>query len=141
MKKALAIVAAVVVAVAAYAVTATAGQQGVTPKQVKALTKKVNALSKKVKTLTRDLNGTKTALNAVAGCVLVQAVPVAQFGAPDNGEGYQYHYADGTTGLETALDLSDPNSEAWALLTTKQCADGINSQKHAKTVLPLHAHR
>ncbi len=123
MKRALAAVAVGLAAVAVYAAVAPAGQQAVTPKQF-------SALSKKVTTLSRTVTNLKKELAAVETCALNQAIAIAQYGDSAKNEGYVYQVPDGTLELQTALDVADPTSaQAWMLVTSKTCADIINSGK------------
>jgi hypothetical protein len=88
-------------AVALYASTAGGGQQAVTPGQFAALKKQVVTLQKQVKVLNQ-------AMAIVFTCDLDSAVPLTN--AP-------------------ALHVTSPgeNPDAYALTTSKECADAINS--------------
>jgi uncharacterized protein HemX len=90
MKRLLALVAAIGLAVGLYAATATGGQQAVTPAQFAALKKQVTTLQKDVKRLK-----TQIACISVAGA--------AEFGSDT--AGYHYKQPDGSEVLTTALDF------------------------------------
>jgi hypothetical protein len=130
MKRAAAIVAIGLAAVAIYAVTAPAGQQSVSPKAFAALSAKVTKLSKDVNTL--------------KSCTLVGAIPVARFGDPTNAtEGYLYVNADKTQQLVPAIDESTvAAAQGWVLLTTPACGQALGGGRHAvhlKAASALHA--
>jgi hypothetical protein len=132
MKRFLAVAAVGLAAVAVYATVAPAGQQAVTPKQFAALSKKVTTLNKKVTSLTKELVAVET-------CALDQAVSIAQYGDPPT-QGYVYSNPDLSLEPQTALDVSPPDTaQAWMLITSRACADIINSNKK-KNATSFRAH-
>ncbi len=130
----------VVVALAAttlYAVAAPAGQQAVTPKQFAALQKKVTKLQKDEAKLKKDFN---TAAGVLSSCLLVRAVPVAQYGSVT--EGYLYQLPTSATVRTTALDVVPAAQQqspgvAWLITTTPQCATAINQAASLKVLAGL----
>jgi hypothetical protein len=125
MKRLLALVATAGLAVGLYAATAGGSQQAVTPGQFAALKKQVTKLQKDVKTLT----------TVVTGCLLQQAVPVADFGGTET-EGYQYKKSDGTVITTSALDVTGTGvtPQAWLLGTPTECANAINQGGSLRTL-------
>jgi hypothetical protein len=118
MKRLLVLVAVAFGAVALYAVTtAPAGQQAVTPAQFAALTKRVSTLEK-------NLKKTTSTLNAVAGCVVVTAIPVTRY------DGYVAQDSAGQALTTPALDITATGETAqfWVLTTSPSCATAINSK-------------
>jgi hypothetical protein len=103
MKRLLALIAAVGLAVGLYAATATGGQQAVTPAQFAALKKQVTQLQKR----TKDLEDFAT---AVSLCVFSgKAIPI-------------------NTAPTWHTTATSETQEFWALATTRvECANAINS--------------
>jgi hypothetical protein len=78
---------------------ASAGQQAVTPGQFAALKKRVASLEK----------SNKVVLAYVGACFNKWA-PITDYGAVD-GEGYVYTFADGTSRLESAVDVTNTGDQ------------------------------
>jgi hypothetical protein len=114
MKRLLALLATVGIAVAIYAATATGSQQAVTPAQFAALKKQVTTLQKNLKQLT-DLT------NAIAFCTVGgPAVPV-------------------NTATSWHTTSAGETQEFW-VLTTRQadCANAINSPAFKRAFARVH---
>ena len=121
MKRLAIVLAAALAALTVYVVTAPAGEQ-TSASRISSLESKVTKLQKQVKTLN----------NVVGSCLLVQAIPMQQFG---NGttEGYVYQTPSKTLAITSALDFPAQGQapQFWTLSTSSACAQAINSGKTA----------
>jgi hypothetical protein len=124
MKRFLTLVAVATVAGAMYVAAAPGSQQSRRPtaKQFATLSKKVTALSKKVTALSTTLTAVKTLALAEAALLAAcdkTAVPIDQFGATDQTQGYQYiNNSSAMSFLTTALDVTDPTTDTHAIFIT-----------------------
>jgi len=124
LKRLAIVLAAALAALTVYVVTAPAGEQ-TSASRISSLEAKVTKLQKQVKTLN----------TLVGSCVLVQAIPMQQFGNGSS-EGYFYHPSGAPSGaytLSSALDfpLQGQTPQFWTLSTSSQCAQIINTGKTA----------
>ncbi|MDX6409793.1 MAG: hypothetical protein QOE13_2864 [Gaiellaceae bacterium] len=109
------LVAALAGAALLYVTTAVGGQQA-GPSRAE-----FNALKKQVATLKKD----DTAIQAVLGACLTSGIPVLQY------VGYEIRADDGTTFVDTALDVAAPGDTPTMYLLDigQECAQVINTAR------------